>query len=60
VRCPSIFKSTQQHTNNWEAGKLFFQCLVFPVVDFPSFGYERIYNILLDDKGYDVIIENFP
>jgi len=59
VRQPFVLKITQQHTNNWEVGILLTQCIIFLVVDVPSLGYGRIYNILLDDKGYDVIIGNY-
>jgi hypothetical protein len=59
VRRPFVLKITQQHTNNWEVGILLTQCIIFLVVDVPSLGYGRIYNILLDDKGYDVIIGNY-
>jgi hypothetical protein len=60
VKRPFIFKITQRHTNNWEVGILFTQCNVFPLVDLPSPRYGRIYNILLNDQKYDVIIGNFP
>ncbi len=59
MRCPSIFKLTQQHTKNWEARKLFLQCTIFPAVDVPPPGYGRIYSIFSNDKRYDVTIGNF-
>jgi hypothetical protein len=31
----------------------------FPLVDVPSLGYGQIYNVLLDDQGYDVTTGNF-
>jgi hypothetical protein len=31
VRQPSVFKITQQHTNNWETNILLTQCIVFLV-----------------------------
>jgi hypothetical protein len=60
VRRPSMFKITQQHTNNWEAGKLLLQCTVFPTVDVPPPEYGQIYNILSNDNQYDITIGNFP
>jgi hypothetical protein len=60
VKQPSIFKLTQQHTNNWEVGISLLQCIVFPTVDVPPLGYEPIYSILPNDKQYDVTIVNFP
>jgi hypothetical protein len=59
VKRPSIFKITQQHTNNWEANILLTQCTIFPVVDVPLPGYGRIYNIFSDDQKYDVTIGNY-
>jgi hypothetical protein len=50
VRWPFVFKITQQHMNNWEAGKLILQCIVFPVVDVLPPMYGQIYNILYDDN----------
>ncbi len=47
VRLLSVFKITQQHTNNWEAGRLLFQCTVFSIVDVPPFEYEQIYKFFL-------------
>jgi hypothetical protein len=58
MRQPSIFKITQQHTNNWEVDILLTQCLVFTFVDVPSLGYEQIYSILSNDQKYDVTIQN--
>ncbi len=58
VRRPFVFKITQ-HTNNREAGILLLQCIVFPTIDVPPPGYGQIYNILSNDKLYDVIISNF-
>ncbi len=55
-----VFRITQQHMNNWEVGILFTQCTIFPVIDVLSPRYGWIYNILIDDKGYDVTIGNFP
>jgi hypothetical protein len=60
VRQPSMFKITQQHTNNWEASKLLLQCIAFPIVDVPPPGYGQIYNIFSNDKQYDIIIGNVP
>ncbi len=54
-----VFKIIQ-HTNNWEAGRLFLQCTIFLVVDVLSFDYGQIYNIISDDNQYDVTIGNFP
>ncbi len=59
VRRPSVFKITQQHTNNWEVGILLTQCTVFPPIDVPSPRYGQIYSIVLDDQRYDVTIGNF-
>jgi hypothetical protein len=59
VKRPSVFKITQQHTNNWEVGIFLTQCTVFPDVDVPSSEYGWIYSILSDDKGYNVIIGNY-
>jgi hypothetical protein len=42
VKQPSIFKLTQQHTNNWEVDILFFQCIVFPLIDVSPLGYGQI------------------
>jgi len=47
VKQPSVFKITQQHTNNWEAGKLFLQCIIFIVVDVTPLEYGRIYKFFL-------------
>ncbi len=44
VRRPSMFKITQLHTTNWEAGRLLLQCIVFPDVDVPPLGYGQIYK----------------
>jgi hypothetical protein len=60
VRQRFVFKRTQNHTNNWEVGILFTQCIIFPIVDVSLLGYGWIYNILSDDKGYDLTIGNFP
>jgi hypothetical protein len=60
VKWPSIFKLTQQHTNNWEASIILLQCTIFLVVDVPPPRYGQIYNNLFDDKQYDVIIGNLP
>ncbi len=49
VKQPSMFKITQ-HINNWEVGRLFFQCTTFLVVDVPPFGYGQIDNIFSDDN----------
>jgi hypothetical protein len=35
VKWPSIFKIAQQHTNNWEVGILFTQCIIFPIIWWP-------------------------
>jgi hypothetical protein len=59
MRQPSIFKITQQHTNKWEVGILFTQCIVFPPVDVPLPMYGQIYNVLSNDQRYDVTIGNF-
>jgi hypothetical protein len=59
VKQPFIFKLTQQHTNNWEVGILFRQCTIFPPIDVLPFRYGQIYNILSNDKQYNVTIENF-
>jgi hypothetical protein len=59
VRRPSVFKFTQQN-NNREANILFFQCMVFLAIDVPSPKYGQIYNVLLDNKQYNVTIGNFP
>jgi hypothetical protein len=59
VKWPSIFTFTQ-HTNIWEVGILFLQWTIFPRhVHVLPLGYRQIYNILFDDKHYDVIIGNF-
>jgi hypothetical protein len=59
VKWPSIFKLTQQqHTNNWEVDILFLQCIVPPPIDVSPFGYGKIYNIIYNDKQYDVTIGN--
>jgi hypothetical protein len=55
VREPFMFKITQQHTNNWEAGMLFLQCTVFLTIDVPPLKYGQIYNIF----SYDITIGNF-
>jgi hypothetical protein len=54
-----MFKITQQHTNNWEVDKLFIQCIVFLTIDVAPFEYGQIYDILSNDKQYDIIIGNF-
>jgi hypothetical protein len=59
VRWPLVLKMTQQHINNWEASILLLQCIVFFVVDVPSPRYGQIYNILSNDKCYNVTIGNF-
>jgi hypothetical protein len=47
VKWPSMFKITQ-HTNNWEVGRLFFQCTIFPIVDVPPPKYGWIqYSFLM-------------
>jgi hypothetical protein len=51
---------SSEHTNNWEVGILLTQSIISPIVDVPSPGYGWIYSILSNDKGYDVIIGNFP
>jgi hypothetical protein len=40
MRRPSVFKITQQHTNNWEVGILLTQYIVFTLVDVHSPTYE--------------------
>jgi hypothetical protein len=59
VKRPSVFKITQQHTNNWEAGILLTQCMFFPPFDVPSLGYGPIYNIISTNQKYNVTIGNF-
>jgi hypothetical protein len=50
VRQPSVFKITQQHTNNWEIDILLTQCIVCFIVNVLSLGYGRIYSIISNDK----------
>ncbi len=45
VRQPFVFKITQQHTNNWEVGRLFLLCIFFPAINVSPPGYRWIYNI---------------
>jgi hypothetical protein len=58
VKRPFIFKLAQHHTNNSKPDILFPQCIVIPNVNVLPLGYGRIYNIIFDDKCYDVIIRN--
>ncbi len=60
VKRPLVFKLTQHHTKNRRLGSYFSNALFFLAIDVPAPRYGRIYNILLDDKGYNVIIGNFP
>jgi hypothetical protein len=59
VSQPFVFKITEQYINNWEASRLFLQCIIFLVVDVLSSGCGQIYNIFFDDNRYDVTIGNF-
>jgi hypothetical protein len=59
VKWPFVFKLTQQHANNWEVGMLLLQCIIFPTIDVLPPRYGWIYNILSNDKQYDITIGNF-
>jgi hypothetical protein len=39
VRRPLVFKLTQQHTNNWDASKLFNPSTSLPLIDVHPLGY---------------------
>jgi hypothetical protein len=41
VRRPFVFKITWQHTNNWEVGILFTQCIVSPLLMSPHLGMDE-------------------
>jgi len=60
VKWLSMFKSTQQHTNNWEVGKLHIPMSIFYPVNVHPLKYGQIYNILFSHKRYDVIVGNYP
>ncbi len=60
VRRPSMFKLTQQHTNNQDVGKLFNPSTNLPPVDVHPPRYGRIYIILCGHKHFDVTIKNHP
>jgi hypothetical protein len=45
--------------NNWEAGRLLLQCIVFLIVDVSPLGYGRLYNIIFVNNRYDVTMDNF-
>jgi hypothetical protein len=60
VKQAFVFKITHQHTNNWEVGILLTQCTIFLAIDVPSPRYGQIYSIFSNDKGYNVIIGNYP
>jgi hypothetical protein len=59
VRWPSKLNLTQQHTNIWEARKLFFLCTMFLPVDFLPLGSRWIYNVLSNEKHYPVTMGNY-
>jgi hypothetical protein len=50
----------QQHTNNWDVGKLFSPSSGLPPIDVQPLGYGWIYNIFCGHKCFDVTIGNYP
>jgi hypothetical protein len=47
MRQPFIFKITPQHTNNWEVGVLFFQCIIVLIVDVAPHGLDEFIIFVL-------------
>jgi hypothetical protein len=60
VRRPLVFKLTQQHTNNWDASKLFSPSTSLPLIDVHPLGYGWIYIIFCGHKCFNVTIRNHP
>ncbi len=60
VKRPSKLSLTQQHTNNWEVGKLFLPCTMFLPIDGLPPRYGRIYNVFSSEKRYHVTMGNYP
>jgi hypothetical protein len=51
-----MFKITQ-HTNNWEASRLFLQCTIFPGVDHPHLGMEKFTILFLMTNNMTSLLE---
>jgi hypothetical protein len=51
VRWPFVFKITQHHTNNWEAGILLTQCIIFPLLMSPHLGMDE-FTVLFQMTKY--------
>jgi hypothetical protein len=59
VKWPSKLNLTQQHTNNWEARKLFLPCTMFLLIDVLPLEYGWIYDVLSNEKHYHVTMGNY-
>jgi hypothetical protein len=54
VKGPTLFKLSQHHTNNWEAGKLFLRTTIFSMSMSNPLSMDEFNNgIFYGDKRYD-------